>query len=300
MANIETQESDSKTVNRPRFIVGVRLMGGEQSRLFDPGSVKVRVGSSVMAETEEGTQIGIVASNKILNFSKDPKCKYGRVLRLANESDLQAHNRRTAHEQKAKAFCLEKIDELNLPMNLSRVVHNMESRKTIFYFTAEGRVDFRQLIKELAGFLKIRIEMRQVGVRDEARAITGVGVCGEELCCSRFLKDFTPVTIRMAKDQGLALNPGKISGVCGRLMCCLQYEHELYRNLSKDMPKIGKKVETPFGPGRVVKNEILKQIVMVRHEDESILSHSANDVSVIPGPNKTQENAKNAQNAKKE
>ncbi len=286
------QESPSNKHSRPHFIVGIRLFGGEQSRLFDPGSIKVRVGSSVMAETDEGTQIGVVASNKILNFSKDPKCKYGRVIRLANDADIQAYERKVAQEQKAKTFCLEKVDELKLPMNLSRVVHSLESRKTIFYFTAEGRVDFRQLIKELAGFLRIRIEMRQVGVRDEARAITGVGVCGEELCCSRFLKDFNPVTIRMAKDQGLALNPGKISGVCGRLMCCLQYEHDLYRSLSKSMPKAGKKVDTPMGPGRIIKNEILSQTVMVRHDDESIFSHPVDDVTLIPNTNKAQEGVK--------
>jgi cell fate regulator YaaT (PSP1 superfamily) len=290
---MKLQESIANKSNRPHFIVGVRLFGGEQSRLFDPGSIKVRVGNHVMAETEEGTQIGIIASNKILNFSKDPKCKYGRVIRLANDSDMQAYERKLAQEQKAKVFCLQKIDEQNLPMNLSRVVHSLESRKTIFYFTAEGRVDFRLLIKELAGFLRIRIEMRQVGVRDEARSITGVGVCGEELCCSRFLKDFNPVTIRMAKDQGLALNPGKISGVCGRLMCCLQYEHEIYRTLSKEMPKVGKKVNTPLGPGRIIKNEILSQTVIVRHDDESILTHPMGDVTIIPNAGKTQEDSKN-------
>ena len=153
-------------------------------------------------------------------------------------------------------------------MNLSRVVYFEEMNKSMFYFTAEGRIDFRALVKQLAAKLRHRIEMRQVGVRDEAKAITGHGICGQSLCCSTFLPEFTPVTIRMAKDQGLALNPSKISGVCGRLMCCLQYEHDLYRSMIKELPKVGKMIDTPEGPGKVVKNDILKQVVTVRLDDD--------------------------------
>jgi cell fate regulator YaaT (PSP1 superfamily) len=155
----------------------------------------------------------------------------------------------------------------------------LQEKKIVFFFTAEGRVDFRQLIKELVSNLKQRIEMKQMGVRDEARAIKGHGVCGETLCCSTFLKEFTPVTIRMAKDQGLALNPSKISGACGRLMCCLQYEHQTYKELSQSMPKLGENVQTPGGLGKVIQNNIIKQTVLVRLEDESILTYSIEELS---------------------
>jgi cell fate regulator YaaT (PSP1 superfamily) len=158
------------------------------------------------------------------------------------------------------------------------VQHVPEANKTIFFFTAEGRVDFRQLIKDLASNLRHRIEMKQVGVRDEARVISGYGVCGESLCCSTFLKEFTPVTIRMAKDQGLALNPSKISGVCGRLMCCLQYEHENYKTMAKGLPKHNTRVETPEGPGKVLKNDILQQKIIVRLDDESIVTYHRDEV----------------------
>ena len=164
-------------------------------------------------------------------------------------------------------------------MNLSRVNHISQEKKIVFFFTAEGRVDFRQLIKELVSNLKQRIEMKQMGIRDEARAIKGYGVCGETLCCSTFLEEFTPVTIRMAKDQGLALNPSKISGACGRLMCCLQYEHQTYKELSQSMPKLGRNIQTPRGLGKVIQSNILKQTVLVRLEDESILTYSIEELS---------------------
>ncbi|QPJ66817.1 MAG: sporulation protein [Candidatus Nitrohelix vancouverensis] len=278
---METQahRSDESKPEPKRFVIGVRPTDGVRSELCDPGELRLRVGDQVIAQTQAGVQIGVIASNKIIDYrKKQPGCKTGKVLRIANANDLQTQRKKEELEYKAKSFCIDKITELKLPMSLSRVVHEPNEKKTIFFFTAEGRVDFRQLIKELASFLRHRIEMRQVGVRDEARAISGTGICGEELCCTRFLKDFNPVTIRMAKDQGLALNPGKISGVCGRLMCCLQYEHEVYRNLSKSMPKIGKKVETPSGPGKVIKNEILNQFVVVRLDDDSVLSFPSDEV----------------------
>jgi cell fate regulator YaaT (PSP1 superfamily) len=221
-----------------------------------------------------------VASNKIINFSKDKNESYYKVLRVANENDFEAENRRLSVEQKAKTLCSKKILELKLPMGLSRVVHQPHMNKTIFFFTAEGRVDFRQLIRDLASNLRHRIEMKQVGVRDEAKVIGGFGICGETLCCSSWLPDFTPVTIKMAKNQGLALNPSKISGVCGRLMCCLQYEHDNYKEMVKGMPKVNSQVQTPDGPGKVLKNEILAQRVMVRLDDESINTYPKEELKV--------------------
>ena len=264
------EQAQPRGENRePRFLIGIRVGDTLQSELFNPAKLNLRVGMQVMVETSYGTLLGVVVSNKVPNLNKK-KREFRRVLRVANENDFQAETRKLDQEKRAKDLCAKKILELKLPMNLSRVVHIKKLKRIIFFFTAEGRVDFRQLIKELGSGLRHRIEMRQVGVRDEARSITGYGVCGETLCCSSFLQDFTPVTIRMAKDQGLALNPAKISGVCGRLMCCLQYEHAIYKNLIKDMPKVNRKIQTPDGPGRVLNNDILKQNIIVRLDDESV------------------------------
>ena len=284
--NQTTTDSPTPPIEKPRvprFLIGVRIGDALKTTLHDQGKLDLRVGTEVMVESEQGVQVGVIASNKIPNIGKT-KGKIPRVLRAANENDLQTQARKKELEHRAKILCIEKIKELKLQMNLSRVVHLPSQKKTIFYFTAEGRVDFRQLIKELVANLRHRIEMKQVGVRDEARAITGYGVCGETLCCSTFLEVFTPVTIRMAKDQGLALNPSKISGVCGRLMCCLQYEHQTYKELIKGMPKNGRRIQTPDGPARVLKNDILGQTVLVRLDDESILTYSMDELKETMKP----------------
>jgi cell fate regulator YaaT (PSP1 superfamily) len=260
----------------PRFLIGVRVENAPKSALFDPGKLNIRVGVQVMVETDQGIKVGVVASNKIPNIIQKDVAK--RILRVSNENDLQTQARKTKIEQQSKELCLQQIKELKLNMSLSRVTHIPKENKIIFFFTAEGRVDFRQLIKALISNLKQRIEMKQMGVRDEARVIKGYGVCGEELCCTSFLEDFTPVSVRMAKDQGLALNPSKISGVCGRLMCCLQYEHENYKELVQGMPQVGKNIQTPSGTGRVLKNNIIEQTVLIRLEDESILTYSLDEL----------------------
>jgi len=262
----------------PSFLIGVRIEGAPKSRLYDPGKENFRVGTQVVVESDNGAQTGIIASNKIPNIRK-VEDKIPRILRTFNENDLQAQTRKKQTEQRAKELCQQIINKLKIKMNLSRVNHISQEKKIVFFFTAEGRVDFRQLVKELVSNLKQRIEMKQMGVRDEARAIKGYGVCGETLCCSTFLEEFTPVTIRMAKDQGLALNPSKISGACGRLMCCLQYEHQTYKELSQSMPKLGRNVQTPGGLGKVIQNNIIKQTVLVRLEDESILTYSTEELS---------------------
>ena len=223
--------------DKPKFLIGIRINKQFKSPLYDPKDLKLRVGMSVMINTSEGLKMGLVASNKIINITKTKDQNYYKVIRVANENDFKTENGREKTEEKAKTLCSKKIVELKLPMNLSRVVYQPHMNKTIFFFTAEGRVDFRQLIRHLASNLRHRIEMKQVGVRDEAKAIGGFGICGETLCCSSWLPDFTPVTIKMAKTQGLALNPSKISGVCGRLMCCLQYEHENYKEMAKNLPR---------------------------------------------------------------
>ena len=262
----------------PSFLIGVRIEGAPKSRLYDPGKENFRVGTQVVVESDNGAQTGIIASNKIPNIRKGED-KIPRILRIFNQNDLQAQTRKKQTEQRAKELCQQIINKLKIKMNLSRVNHISQEKKIVFFFTAEGRVDFRQLIKELVSNLKQRIEMKQMGVRDEARAIKGYGVCGETLCCSTFLGEFTPVTIRMAKDQGLALNPSKISGACGRLMCCLQYEHQTYKELSQSMPKLWGNVQTPGGLGKVMQNNIIKQTVLVRLEDESMLTYSIEELS---------------------
>ena len=282
-ATTESANPSQQDPKTPRFLIGVRIGDAFKTVLHDQGKLNLKVGTEVMVKSQQGIQLGVIASNKIPNIRKT-KGEIPRILRVANENDFQAQTRKYEMERHAKKLCIEKIKGLNLAMNLSRVVHLPSQKKTIFYFTAEGRVDFRQLIKELVANLKHRIEMKQVGVRDEARAITGYGICGEALCCSTFLEEFTPVTIRMAKDQGLALNPSKISGVCGRLMCCLQYEHQIYKEMIKGMPKNGRTVLTPEGPGRVLKNDILGQTVLVRLEDESILTCSMEELKKTMKP----------------
>jgi len=281
--NTAVKETPPSTNQSVRFVIGVRILDQVKSALYNPGDLKLKVGKTVMVNTDQGLKMGVIASNKLPNFRQDST--FNRVLRLANDNDIQAENRRLQVEEKAKTLSSNKIAELKLPMNLSRVVHQPHMNKTIFFFTAEGRVDFRQLIRDLASNLRHRIEMRQVGVRDEAKVIGGYGVCGETLCCSTWLPDFTPVTIKMAKNQGLALNPSKISGVCGRLMCCLQYEHDNYKSLIKNLPRINSPIQTPDGSGRVLKNEILEQRVVVLLEDESIITYHLDE---LPKPQKSQ------------
>ncbi|MBT3508164.1 MAG: sporulation protein [Nitrospina sp.] len=281
--NTAVKETPPSTNQSVRFVIGVRILDQVKSALYNPGDLKLKVGKTVMVNTDQGLKMGVIASNKLPNFRQDST--FNRVLRLANDNDIQAENRRLQVEEKAKTLSSNKIAELKLPMNLSRVVHQPHMNKTIFFFTAEGRVDFRQLIRDLASNLRHRIEMRQVGVRDEAKVIGGYGVCGETLCCSTWLPDFTPVTIKMAKNQGLALNPSKISGVCGRLMCCLQYEHDNYKVLIKNLPRVNSQIQTPDGPGRTLKNEILEQRVVVLLEDESVMTYHLDE---LPKPQKSQ------------
>ena len=267
-----------KNSKKPTFLIGVRIENFSKSILHDPGKQNFRVGTQVIVESNNGVQMGIIASNKIPNIITAQE-KVPKILRVLNANDLQAQKRQKQTEQSAKELCQQLINKFNIKMDLSWVNHYPKEKKIVFFFTAEGRVDFRQLIKELVLKLKQRIEMRQMGIRDTASEIGGYGVCGETLCCSTFLKEFTPVTIRMAKDQGLALNPSKISGACGRLMCCLQYEHQIYKELSQTMPKSESIIQTPEGKGKVIQNNIIQQTVVVRLEDERIITFSIEELS---------------------
>jgi len=214
-------------------LAGVRLRGVCKMYHFDCTGTPLKRGDYVVVQTERGPVLGEVLQ-RVDAFSPAGRIfPYTKVVRPATADDVRVHQENSRREAEAHAFCLKRIEDRGLPMKLARTEILLDRSKTIFYFTADGRIDFRELVKDLAHELRTRIEMRQIGVRDEARVVGGVGPCGKGLCCATFLNDFEPITVKMAKDQKLALNPAKLSGVCGRLMCCLIYEHESYaRNKS--------------------------------------------------------------------
>src|SRR5512134_268728 len=213
---------------------------------FDCTGTALKKGDYAVVQTERGPVLGEVVQRLDDCFARSQKAPYAKVLRPATADDLRIHRENAQREAEAHDFCLKRIEARELPMKLARTEVLLDRSKAIFYFTADGRIDFRELVKDLAHELRTRIEMRQIGVRDEARVIGGIGPCGKNLCCATFLSDFEPITIKMAKDQRLSLNPAKLSGVCGRLMCCLIYEHESYsRNRGGDRCQAGPCARTP-------------------------------------------------------
>ncbi len=209
-------------------LAGIRLRGVSKTHHFDCTGMPLKKGDYAVVQTERGTVLGEVTQRIDGLAPPGPRPPYAKVVRPATADDLRAHQENAKREADAHAACLARIEARKLPMKLVRTEVLLDRSKSIFYFTADGRIDFRELVKDLAHELRTRIEMRQIGVRDEARMVGGIGPCGKALCCAAFLTDFEPITVRMAKDQRLALNPAKLSGVCGRLMCCLIYEHESY------------------------------------------------------------------------
>ncbi len=245
-------------------VVGVRFKNAGKLYYFDPGQLWPMAGSFVIVETARGLEYGQVITgvrevdDELIVSPLKP------VIRVATEEDARHAEENEKFEKEAYGVCQRKIDEHQLEMKLVGVEQTFDNSKILFYFTANGRVDFRALVKDLASVFHTRIELRQIGVRDEAKMLGGLGPCGRPLCCGTFLGDFQPVSIKMAKEQNLSLNPTKISGVCGRLMCCLKYEQDHYEATRKRMPKLGKEVETPEGFGSVVDLNILKETVTVR------------------------------------
>ncbi len=251
-------------------IVGVRFKNAGKLFYFDPGELWPNPGDYVIVDTVRGQTFGqvITGMREIDEELIDTPLKP--IIRIATEADVDHMQENAEFEKKAFDICYHKIEEHQLEMKLVQVEQTFDNSKLVFYFTANGRVDFRSLVKDLASVFHTRIELRQIGVRDEARMIGGLGPCGLPICCGTFLGDFQPVSIKMAKEQNLSLNPTKISGVCGRLMCCLKFEDEHYAQARKRMPKMGKDVETPDGFGTVVDLNILKETVSVRiHHDDS-------------------------------
>lgn len=250
-------------------VVGVRFKKAGKIYYFDPDNLKIDLNSEVIVETARGIEYGQV----VVPVRKVPENKIvaplKKVIRIATQDDSIHNNENRKKEKEAFDTCLEKIEEHELPMKLIDVEYTFDNNKILFYFTADGRVDFRELVKDLASIFKTRIELRQIGVRDEAKMMSGIGVCGRELCCNTFLGEFEPVSIKMAKEQGLSLNPSKISGICGRLMCCLKYEQEAYEEILKRMPKEGAVVKTPEGRGTVIDVCLLKETVKVKLDKEN-------------------------------
>lgn len=251
-------------------VISVRFKASGKAYYFDPTGFDVKEGDYVVVETARGTECG-----EVVDGPRDvPDSQVSRELkpiqRMADSVDVRRMEKNRADEKAAFELCNERIAAHKLEMKLVEAEYNLDRSKILFYFTADGRVDFRELVKDLAGALHTRIELRQIGVRDESKMKGGLGICGQPFCCSRFLKDFQPVSIKMAKEQGLSLNPAKISGACGRLMCCLSYEHKAYEYLNSITPMNGSVVRTPDGEGVVIEANPVSGMLKVRFASEAL------------------------------
>jgi len=249
-------------------IVGVRFRRAGKIYYFDPADIELETDDYVVVETTRGQEVGLVAIGPKEVLADDVTKPLKPVIRKAEPDEIHHAEQFEENEKEALAACGELITKLELPMKLLSAEYSLDGKHLTFYFSAAERVDFRQLVRELAGRFKIRVELRQVGARDETKLLGGYGRCGRPLCCASFLSEFAPISIRMAKEQSLPLNPMKISGLCGRLLCCLAYENEQYREMKKQMPRDGQPVTTPMGPARVVGSNPLKESVLVELESK--------------------------------
>ena len=262
-------------------IVGVRLKKQGKIYFFASNGIKLDVGQNVIVETALGKEYGeVVVANRDMDENKIV-APLKPIIRIANNRDRKQYEENKLKEKEALKICTEKIKEHNLKMTLTDVEYKFDRSKLLFFFTAEGRIDFRDLVKDLAAIFKTRIELRQIGVRDEVRKIGGNGVCGRELCCCSFLNNFETVSIKMAKEQNVSLNPSKISGNCGRLMCCLKYEQNVYEEKNSRLPKIGAIVKTEDGEGEVCGIETLKERIKVRFNDGEETFYKRYDVKDV-------------------
>ena len=264
-------------------VVGIRFKPVGKIYYFNPDGTVLSVGDGVIVETTRGMEYGtVVLPEKEIDEEKF-NMPIKSILRKATEEDKKQVEENKVRTKEARDICLEKIESNGLEMNLVDVEYTFDRSKILFYFTADGRIDFRQLVKDLAAVFRTRIELRQIGVRDEAKLLGGLGICGRPLCCSQFLGDFDPVSIKMAKEQSLSLNPTKISGTCGRLMCCLKYEQEAYEALIKTTPNAGAVVDTPMGRGTVINARLLRGMVQVKMDSEDAVVHEfkVEDIVII-------------------
>ena len=265
-------------------VVGIRFKSVGKIYYFAPGNIQFTKGDFAVVETVRGTEIGevMLINRKVPEENIVSPLKP--VLRKATDEDIKKIDKIKETEKNAFEVCVEKINYHKLDMHLVDVEYTFDENKILFYFTAEGRVDFRELVKSLASVFKTRIELRQIGVRDEAKMLGGIGVCGRPICCNSFLGDFQPVSIKMAKEQNLSLNPTKISGTCGRLMCCLKYEQSTYEEMLKFVPRVDAIVDTADGKGTVIENNVLAGLVKVRidrGEDSIVNVYDAKDVVIL-------------------
>jgi len=261
-------------------VVGVRFKKAGKIYYFDPGDHPIRKNDFVIVETARGIEYGKAVTEKKQVDDHDVVLPLKKVVRMADQKDqLNVEENKTAAAE-AYQVCNEKIIEHSLDMKLVDVEYTFDRNKVIFYFTADGRIDFRDLVKDLAAIFRTRIELRQIGVRDEAKMLGGIGPCGRMLCCSTFLGDFEPVSIKMAKDQNLSLNPTKISGLCGRLMCCLKYENDEYEAAKAELPDVGDAIKTPDGSGKVIGLNILERLIQVElTEQERTLEYTLEEIA---------------------
>ncbi len=270
-------------------VVGVRFKKAGKIYYFDPDNIELERGQYAIVETSRGIEYGeiVVGPKKIPE--EDIVSPLKKVIRRATEEDTRIVTENRQKEVEAFKVCVEKIEKHNLPMKLIDVEYTFDNSKVIFYFTADGRVDFRELVKELAAIFRTRIELRQIGVRDEAKMLGGLGPCGRPLCCGSFLGEFEPVSIKMAKEQNLSLNPTKISGICGRLMCCLKYEQDYYEAVGKRMPKVNKEIITPDGQGVVLSCNVLTEKVRAKIIQEdgtpAVVEYDLQDIAYVNDQN---------------
>ncbi len=274
-------------------VVGVRFKKAGKIYYFDPDEIQICKNQNVIVETARGIEFGEVVVGPKEVSEEDIIAPLKKVIRIVTEEDEIKHRENKEKEQEAFETCLNKIKCHELEMKLIDVEYTFDNNKVIFYFTADGRVDFRELVKDLAAIFKTRIELRQIGVRDEAKMIGGIGPCGKSLCCASWLGDFEPVSIKMAKDQSLSLNPAKISGICGRLFCCLKYEHNLYQHILDKLPGVGSIVKTIDGEGVVVDTNVLLEQIKVKirlpDKSEDIKLYFLHEVTKIKENKKNQE-----------
>lgn len=273
-------------------IVGVRFKENGKIYDFACNGIEVSKGDNVIVDTEDSLALGFVVreTEKNITPAKDRVLK--NIIRIATEDDTARYKNNQIIEYEVLKYCQQCIEQREIPMALVAVDYRFDGSKIVIYFTAEGRVDFRELVKDLVCKFRIRIEMYQMGIRHQACMVGGIGHCGRILCCSSFLTNFIPVTIRMAKDQNISLKPNKISGMCGRLICCLAYEHEFYEDMKKKFPKVGKKVSTPNGDGKISRINSLKETLTVMLESGSEEEFSPDQVTIIT------DNAKQAESKK--
>lgn len=244
-------------------VVGIRFKDGGKVYYFDPSDIELNIDDDVIVETVRGIECGKVAMSKKQLSDDKINQPLKKIIRKATDADIKTIEENRKKEQRAFNVCEQKILQHKLDMKLVNVEYSFDNSKILFYFTADGRVDFRELVKDLAYIFRTRIELRQIGVRDEAKMLGGIGICGRPFCCKTFLGEFQPVSIKMAKEQGMILNPTKISGTCGRLMCCLKYEQDVYSDLLKITPKIGAIVNTPDGKGNVIDVNLITGVLTV-------------------------------------